>query len=128
MNNNMHEAEDRPGGGDSGVDLQAVLAMAGGDMALLRDLARAFLAEVPQLVDALHQAVDRRNGESLQAAAHQLQGVMRCLHMDRALDQARQLEERGEEPVDWPAIEGLLVELKSTIDSAMKALDEFLGR
>jgi HPt (histidine-containing phosphotransfer) domain-containing protein len=123
----MHETEDSHKHADSGIDLQAVLAMAGGDLALLRELAGAFLDEVPRLLRTLRSAIDTRDTESLQAAAHQLQGVMRCLHIERALQQARQLELLGQAGTDWPAAKELLAELGSTIDSATNTLTEFLG-
>ena len=125
--NNMHEAEGTPEQADSGIDLQAALAMAGGDFVLLRELAGAFLDEVPRLLGSLRSAVDEHDSKSLQSATHQLQGVMRCLHIERALQQAQQLELRGEGATDWLAAKELLAELNSTISSAMDALSSFLG-
>ncbi len=123
----MHETEDSHKHADPGIDFQAVLAMAGGDVALLRDLVGAFLDEVPRLLAALRLTVETHNSESLQTTAHQLQGVMRCLHIERALQQAMQLELLGQGETDWSAVEPLLAELNSTIDSAMGTLTEFLG-
>lgn len=123
----MHGTEDLPEQADSGIDFQAALAMAGGDMELLRELAGAFLDEVPKLLHSLRMAVGQRHSESLQTAAHQLQGVMRCLHVEQALKQARQLELFGEGKTDWLAAENLLVEVTATVTSAMSALNEFLG-
>ncbi len=124
--NNMDDAEDARSGPISGVDLQAALAMAGGDIHLLRDLVRAFLDEVPRLLDTLRRAVAQREAQSVQAAAHKLQGVMRCLHFDRALHQTRTLEFLAEGEADWPALEATETELKTTIDTAMDALSQFL--
>lgn len=124
--NNMDDAEGARSGPDSGVDLQAALAMAGGDLHLLRDLVRAFLEEVPRLLDALRRALAAREVQSVQGAAHKLQGVMRCLHFERALDQTRTLEFLAEGEADWPALEATEIELKATIDTAMNALSQFL--
>lgn len=125
--NNMHEAEDTPEQSDSSIDLHAALAMAGGDIGLLRELAGASLDEVPRLLESLRSAVDEHDSESLQVATHQLQGVMRCLHIERALQQARQLELLGDWGTDWQAANELLAELNLTIRSAIDALAEFLG-
>ncbi len=126
--NSMCEAEDTPEGADSGIDLQAALAMAGGDVGLLRELARAFLEEVPRLLCHLRSAVDEQDSESLQNATHQIQGVMRCLHIDPALQQAKQLELLSEGETDWQVAKSLQAELSSTISSAMDALNEFLDK
>ncbi len=123
----MHGTEDLPEQADSGIDYQAALAMAGGDVELLRDLAGAFLDEVPKLLHSLRIAVGQRDSESLQAAAHQLQGVMRCLHVEHALEQAQQLELLGEGETDWAGAENMLAEVNATVTSAMNALNEFLG-
>ena len=125
--NDMHEAGDASDRTDLGIDFQAALAMAGGDMALLRDLAGAFLEEVPRLLDAIRSAVRQRNSQSLQAAAHQLQGVMRCLHIERALQQSQELEFVSQGEVDWSAIKKMVTELNSTIDLAIEALNRFLS-
>jgi HPt (histidine-containing phosphotransfer) domain-containing protein len=123
----MHRTEDLPEQADSGIDFRAALAMAGGDVELLRDLAGAFLDEVPKLLRSLRIAVGQRDSESLQAAAHQLQGVMRCLHVEHALEQAQQLELLGEGETDWPTAENMLAEASATITSATDRLIEFLG-
>ncbi len=122
----MRDTEDTPEQGDPGIDLQAALAMAGGDVRLLRELAGAFLDEVPQLLESLRSAVDEEDSESLQRSAHQLQGVMRCLHIDRALQQARQLELLGNVETDWRGAKALLAELNLTINLATGALTKFL--
>ncbi len=122
----MDEAEDPSDRADPGIDVQAALAMAGGDMALLRDLAGAFLKEVPQLLEGLRVAVQQRDSESLQTAAHQLQGVMRCLHVERALVLAQELERLGQAATDWTAIERLLSDMNSATGSAIDALNKFL--
>ena len=124
--NIMHGTEVPPEKDNSGIDLEAALAMTGGDVALLRDLAGAFLAEVPKLLHALRISVGQWDSNSLQAAAHQLQGVMRCLHAERALQQAQQLEQLCEGVTDWPAAENILVELSGTVASATARLNEFL--
>ncbi len=124
----MRDTEAPPEQGDSGVDLQAALAMVGGDVGLLRELAGAFLEEVPRLLGSLRSAVDEQDFESLKNATHQLQGVMRCLHIDRALQQARQLESPAAGETDWQAAKVLLAELNSTINSATDALTKFLDK
>ena len=123
----MYGTEVPPEKGDSGIDLQAALAMAGGDMVLLRDLADAFLKEVPKLLHSLRMAVGQRDSEGLQTAAHQLQGVLRCLRIERALEQSQHLELLGKGTTDWPAAEELLAAVTATIHPAIDALKRFLS-
>lgn len=126
--NAIQEPDDfRNRGGDSGIDLQAALAMAGGDVALLRDLAGAFLDEVPRLIGSLRRALEEHDSALLRSAAHQLQGVMRCLHIERALHQSQSLEQHAEGTTDWPAVEKLLAELDETLEAAVGALKKFLN-
>ena len=126
--NDMHEAEGGSDRTDVGIDLQAALEMAGGNLALLRELAGAFLEEVPRLLDAIRSAVKQRDSQSLRAAAHKLQGVMRCLHIERALQQSEELESLGHGEVDWPAVEELVTALNATIESAVNTFNKFLGQ
>ena len=123
----MNGTEGPPEQGESGIDLQAALAMAGGDKELLRDLAQAFLEEVPELLRSLHAAVTHRDPESVKMVSHQIQGVMRCLHAQGALEQAARLEQLAEGLPDWPTIAEGLSELNSTIDSALQTLNAFLS-
>lgn len=123
----MNGTEGPPEQGESGIDLQAALAMAGGDKGLLRDLARAFLEEVPELLRSLRAAVAHHDPESVKMVSHQIQGVMRCLHAQAALEQAARLEQLAEGIPDWPTIAEGLSELNSTIDSAVQTLNAFLS-
>lgn len=123
----MNGTEGPPEQGESGIDLQATLAMAGGDKDLLRDLAQAFLEEVPVLLRSLRAAVDHHDPESVRMVSHQLQGVMRCLHAQGALEQAGRLEQLAEGIPDWPTIAEKLSELNSSIDSALQTLNAFLN-
>lgn len=101
--------------------------MAGGDVKLLQELVGAFLSEVPQLLQTLRSTIDSRDAGSLQATAHQLQGVLRCLHMEQALQLARQLELIANEPADWQQIDRLMADLNTTIHTATQKLEEFMG-
>jgi HPt (histidine-containing phosphotransfer) domain-containing protein len=123
-------AENGTGGegiADSGINLQAALETTGGDVKLLGELAEAFFQEVPQLLQRIDTAIQQQLPVALQDAAHQLQGVMRCLHIERALHQARMLEEIGKGTPDWSAAQRMFAALDPIIQSANKALAEFFN-
>ncbi|MDD4269117.1 MAG: Hpt domain-containing protein [Pirellulales bacterium] len=109
-----------------GINLEAVLAIAGGDLHLLRELLGTFLAEIPRLVSAVDEAIERRNGETLEEAAHKLKGVVRYLQMDRAFELAHRLELFGQQAGDWREAAAVFADLRLLIDSAICALDGFI--
>jgi CheY-like chemotaxis protein len=77
---------------DAVLDRAAALAHAGGDPALLGELASLFLADCPRLLAALRGALDRGDAEGLRVAAHTLKGSFACLGAVPAARQAQQLE------------------------------------
>lgn len=109
-----------------GVDVEAVLAIAGGDMRLLRDLLKTFLGEIPVLMRTIGEAIDRRDAGELQDAAHKLKGVVRYLHMDLASRQAHRLELLGEQSAGWEEAKGVFENLRSLVDDALRVLDDFI--
>jgi PAS domain S-box-containing protein len=81
---------------ESGImDEAAVLAGLDGNRALLRDLARLFLADYPKQLAEIKVAIQSKDGERLRRAAHALKGSVGNFAAPRAFETARQLEVLG---------------------------------
>jgi HPt (histidine-containing phosphotransfer) domain-containing protein len=82
----------RPGGA---LDWEAMLDRLGGDPNLLREVARMFLAEAPQVLAQVRAAIAAGDADGLRRAAHTLRGsagVFAAWNVERL---AGQLEEVG---------------------------------
>jgi two-component system sensor histidine kinase/response regulator len=79
------------------VDLSVAMEAVQGDRGLLKELIQAFLEECPGLIDDIHGAIERSDGNALQLSAHRLKGSMRYFGATRAFDQAYILETLGRE-------------------------------
>lgn len=88
-------AADLPPGGVCPVNWQVALDFCGGDPALLRDIAEAFLEEWPKRVTEIQRALHEPNFELLHRAAHTVKGSMRYFGAQQAFQTALQLEQRG---------------------------------
>jgi len=77
------------------MDEAAVLAGLDGNRALLRDLARLFLADYPKQLAEIKVAIQSKDGERLRRAAHALKGSVGNFAAPRAFETARQLEVLG---------------------------------
>ena len=83
-----------------GFDRTGALVYTGGDVSLLRELARLFLDHAPSLLEQIREAVRRRDAEALRRAAHQLRGTTGCFCAGGVLEAARRLEQRGRAGAD----------------------------
>jgi HPt (histidine-containing phosphotransfer) domain-containing protein len=75
--------------------LDNLLALVGGDPALLAELIDSFLQETPPLLSALRRCVDAGDATGLRQAAHPLKSTSRDFGATRLSEWARQLEEMG---------------------------------
>jgi two-component system sensor histidine kinase/response regulator len=76
-----------------GIDHGALLAEAGGDVVLVRRLAALFKKESARLLRELQRAVERRDREAIQSAAHALKSSVGHWGQGDAFQEARTLEE-----------------------------------
>jgi len=81
--------------GSAAVDWAAAIESAGGDDSLVGEVAAAFLEELPSVLGAIRQAIDRCEGQQLQSAAHKLKGSLRFWQAQDAIRHAEQLESCG---------------------------------
>lgn len=77
------------------IDYEAALSRVGGDKALLAELAGMFEEEYPQLLESVRSGLRSRDGHAVNAAAHQLKGLLAQFGADRARDAAYVVEKCG---------------------------------
>jgi len=77
----------------AGIDHRAILDEAGGDMVLVRRLAALFKKESDRLLLELKRAVERKDREAIQFAAHALKSSIGHWGQGEAYQEARTLEE-----------------------------------
>jgi HPt (histidine-containing phosphotransfer) domain-containing protein len=78
-----------------GFDWKSALAIAGGDVALLKELAGLFLQEYPKLIGDLRAAVVERDPKKLDTSAHALKGAVANFGAKAAVEAALWLESKG---------------------------------
>jgi PAS domain S-box-containing protein len=103
------------------VDLATALDRMGGDVELLRELAGLFLAECPQRMAEIHQAILRRDASGLRASAHTLKGSVANFGAQAAAEAAGRLELAGREQ-DWGDVEPAWAALEQAIAGLTPAL------
>ena len=77
------------------IDWNEALRVCAGDHSLLRDVRQAFLEEHPRRLDELRRAIDTRDFELLNRAAHTIKGSMRYFGAQAVFDRAFALEQQG---------------------------------
>jgi len=81
--------------GEGVIDRAALLAGVDGNRRLLRDLVRLFLADSPQRLAKIKEAVRRGDAEALRIAAHTLKGSVGNFAAKKAFAAAQRLEIMG---------------------------------
>jgi signal transduction histidine kinase/DNA-binding response OmpR family regulator len=90
----VHQKSDAKGGAMLAVfDRQSALDRVDGDESILSEVVGLFMADVPNQLEALRQAVAAGDAKSLREIAHTLKGSAGCLGGLAAADAARRLEE-----------------------------------
>jgi signal transduction histidine kinase/DNA-binding response OmpR family regulator len=77
------------------IDPAALLEGVAGDRKLLRELIRVFLADSPQRLAEIREALRRRDAEALQRAAHALRGSVGNFGANTAFAASQRLEDIG---------------------------------
>jgi len=89
------------------LNISEALDLVGGNRELLREIARIFLDQYPQLLEKTHQALTRSDFESLGGAAHTLASSVGQLAGQRAWAAAKKLEQVSNEGNQSQASEAL---------------------
>lgn len=96
-------------------DRSAALERVGGDEELLEELHDSFRAELDGWLQALGEAVERRDAESVGETAHTIKGSADTIGAVEVTELARQLEQQGRT--------GELKEVDRTFEQLQTALD-----
>ncbi|MGA2488756.1 MAG: response regulator [Anaerolineales bacterium] len=104
--------------------LDKLLALVGGEQALLDDLVDSYLQETPPLLASLHRCLEQGNAAGLRQAAHPLKSSSRDFGALRLSEWARQLEDMGKAgTLDGAAALVTLVEAEySSVKAALEAV------
>jgi two-component system sensor histidine kinase/response regulator len=125
-----------PGGGvpadavvesGAGFDERIGLDRTGGDRELLKELITVFLHEIPGWMQALRDAVGRRDAAELRRVAHAVKGAVDSCGASGAFDAAMLLERAGASN-DLSGAPAALAALERRIESACAELVAYLAR
>ena len=97
------------------------LELASGDEDLLASVVKLFLEATPERLVAIHNALDRRDAETLEETVHTIEGTANTLAMPRLRDVAHQigvLSHRG----DFEKAQVLMAELDDAVGSGTSAI------
>jgi two-component system, sensor histidine kinase and response regulator len=108
------------------IDEADALAIAGGDPALVRELARIFFSELPKKLAAVRRAAAAGDSEQLRQAAHALKGSTSAIGARAAADASRRLESLGHSGNLEPAREAL-GDLEATLEQLASRLRQGSG-
>lgn len=110
------------------INYEMALGRVGGDRELLAELAGMFEEEYPRLLDGVRTGLRTGDADAVNAAAHQLKGLLAQFSADRARDaayvvetagRAADLKQAGEAFADLERLmQKLQPELKAMISSA----------
>jgi signal transduction histidine kinase/CheY-like chemotaxis protein len=112
------------------IDWQAAWANLEGDRNLLSELAVVFLDDLPQQMEAIHQAADKMQGDDLERFAHRLKGSVGNFAAKPAFEAAFRLEEiarQGDLQHAPQAVSALESEIQRLKDALEKWVNKPLG-
>jgi CheY-like chemotaxis protein len=107
-------------------DHAAALARVEGDVALFRELAQLFIADVPRLLGACDPPLAGREAERLRRAAEDLRGAVAPFAATRALAAAERLAERARQG-DWEGAALALADTRGAFGGLREALTRAVG-
>jgi signal transduction histidine kinase/DNA-binding response OmpR family regulator len=88
-------AADKPSESHTEPDEQELLRRVGGNLKMLRDVAKIFVQDTPKRISAIRMAIARKDGEALATAAHALRGSLAMLGGASIADGIRKIETLG---------------------------------
>jgi HPt (histidine-containing phosphotransfer) domain-containing protein len=107
-----------------GFDAEAALCRVDGNRELLRQMAGLFAMQWRKLADEIASAGRRRDGATLELAAHTLDRSVRSFGADEASRVAQELEARACN-ADFHDLEETCVRLKIEVERLVRGLKEF---
>jgi len=101
-------------------DKGKAMEMAGGDEEFLKELVQLFLADYPEKLSQIQQALQQRDANTLYQVAHSLKGACANLGLERARALSFEIEKRGREE----KLEGV----KEIYEDLRKELEDLKGQ
>jgi CheY-like chemotaxis protein len=114
-------------GSTKAVNWSEALAAVGGDQALLKDVAAAFLEECPRQLSAIQQAVQNKDSALLRRAAHTIKSSLRLFGANVGYENAFRLETMGHDGKTDSAGEPLAI-LESELHRITPVLTDYVRR
>jgi CheY-like chemotaxis protein len=108
------------------VDPAEALARSGGDVALMQELAGLCREDCRRRAAEIRDAIDSRDGQKLQIAAHTLKGSVGVFGASAVVAAAWRLEQIGRDQ-DWPEAPAAAATLETAIERLLPALAELSG-
>ena len=102
------------------------LELVSGDQTLLETLAKHFLEETPETLDAVHAALERHDAGALQKSAHAIEGSADRLAMPRLRDIAHRISVLSDNG-DFEAAAALMDELDAAFGRGASAIRKATG-
>jgi PAS domain S-box-containing protein len=110
----------------SGVDFAKLLALTDGNSELALELIEIFLAECPQLLNAISEAIEQNDSVALDRAAHTTKGAICYFSNGSAAHAALRLQQMGVAG-DFSQARTTLVDLEASVEIINAKLREFQG-
>ncbi|MBV8774013.1 MAG: response regulator [Deltaproteobacteria bacterium] len=105
-------------------DREALLRRVADDQELLQEIVELFLAEAPELMQAIRESVERGVPSSLERSAHALKGSVANFGAKSAYEVALKLEHMGHDG-DLTRVREMLAELEAKVGRLTSALTAF---
>ena len=121
---NQPAPDPTPEAGAAEFDADDLLERLGQNQVLARRVIARFLADVPEQLTALAQAIDGTDTETAHRLAHSLKGAAANAGGTRVRDTAKKLEQLSRES-DWVAAKLLLPELSAGFETLRPLLERF---
>lgn len=107
------------------LDEVALLARVDGDRQFLKELIELFIADCPEQMAAIHDAIARGDADGLQRTSHSLRGSVSNFFAPAPVEAALRLETRGRTG-DLAGIEKEYGDLENAIYDLRRALDSLI--
>lgn len=118
------EPTSTPSSASTVFDLDVAMETVDGNRELLAEMAAAMISETPRLMTQMEQAIEEKDRESLQRAAHTVYGSVAILGAKRAAEAASSLEAIDSD-VDWQEIGSRHRALHDHLMQLMSELHQF---
>lgn len=107
------------------LDLPSILKSLGGDQQLLRETFKLTLRILPKQMEQLKAAVELKQGNAIELAAHTVKGSLVIFHHRRLIDEAFEIERAGKSGA-IENVDVLMTSLESDIKQLLMEIEKVL--